>query len=230
LINKTKLLLCTGLLALPGFAMAAGDLSYSYVEADYINLSIDPFDDEGTIIEDFDDGNGWGARASFAITDSFFAFGGYSEIDSDAFFADDGDILFVSNRDVKRFDIGAGFNMPMFEPVDLQTDLVLRAAYSDVDFGDFNFGGIDGGGLDDLNEDSSDGFYVDALLRTQLATWMELSGGARYNNLEVDDSFSFIGNALFEINPNLGINLEVNVGEDNTLLMLGARYSFGAAN
>jgi hypothetical protein len=54
-----------------------------------------------------------------------------------------------------------------------------------------------------------------------------LSGGARYNDLESDDSFAFIGNALFEINPAWGVNLEVNAGEDNTLAMLGVRFSFG---
>ncbi len=215
-------------LALSRLAMAAGDLSYSSLEVDYINLSIDPFDDAGTVLEDFDDGNGWGGRASFAFSENMFAFGSYSVIDSEATFVDDGDVLFVSDRDIKRFDIGAGFNMPMFETASAQTDFVIRAAYSDVDFGDFDFGGTDGGGLDDLNEDSSDGFYVDALLRSQLASWLELSGGVRYNDLEADDSFSFIGNALFEMTPNWGINLEVNAGEDNSLVMLGVRFSFGS--
>jgi len=227
LINKKGLLLCTGLLTMPGFASAADDLSYSFIEGDYINLSIDPYDEDGTLLEDFDDGNGWGARASYAFTESVFVFGGYSAIDSETFFADDGDVLFVSDRDIKRFDIGAGINMPMFESSSMQTDFVARAAYADVDFGDFDFGGRDGGGLDDLNEDSSDGFYVDALVRSQIASWLELSAGARYNDLESDDSFAFIGNALFEINPALGINLEVNAGEDNSLVMLGVRFSFG---
>ncbi len=228
--NKTVILLCTCLLALPGLTMAADDLSYSYLEADYINLSIDPFDKHGTLLEDFNDGNGWGGRASFAFTDNFFAFGGYSAVDSEAFFTDHGDVLFVSDRKIKRFDIGAGMNMPVFETNPMQTDLVLHAAYTDVDFGDFNFGGKNGGGLNDLNKDTSDGFYLDALLRSQLATWVELSGGARYNNLEVDDSFAFIGNALFEMTPQWGINLEVNAGENNTLLMLGIRYSLGPIN
>lgn len=42
-MKRLNRLLLTGLL-LPGYLLAAEDLSYSYIEADYINLSIDPFD------------------------------------------------------------------------------------------------------------------------------------------------------------------------------------------
>jgi hypothetical protein len=213
------------MLIVPGLAHAAGDLSYTNLELDYINLSIDPFDEEGTLLEDFDDGNGAALRGSFAFTDNLFAFGGYSIVDSEASFFDDGVLLISSNRDVKRFELGGGFNLPVFQTAATQTDFLGRFAYTDVDFGDFDFG-AGNQILDDLNEDSSDGFYVDGSLRSQLASWVEVGGGIRYTEIEDADTLSFIGNALFELTPNLGINLEVDAGDDISQVFLGVRYSF----
>ena len=224
---NTKInLLFAGLLVVPGLALAAGDLSYTNLEVDYINLSIDPFDEQGTLLEDFDDGNGGALRGSFAFTDNIFGFAGYSIVDSEATFFDDGTLLFTSSRDVKRLDLGGGFNMPVFQTATSQTDLVGRIAYTDVDFGDFDFGGGDDIGLDDLNEDTSDGFFVDAALRSQLIDRLEVSGGVRYAEIEDADSVSIIGNALFELTPVWGINLEVDVGDDISQVFLGVRYSF----
>lgn len=223
--KKIKLFLATGLLALPTLVTAAEGLGYTNVEVDYINLSIDPYDEDGTLLEDFDDGNGAAIRASFAVTDRIFIFGGYSVVDSEATFVDQGTELFSSDRDVKRFDLGAGFNIPLSNST--RTDFVGRFAYSDVDFGDFDFGAGNDTGLNDLNEDSSDGFFIDGLLRSQITDMIEVSGGARYTEIEDADSLSFIGNVMYEFTPNWGVNLEVDVGDDISQVFLGARYTFG---
>lgn len=214
----------------PGLALAAGDLSYTYLEADYLNLSIDPYDEEGTLLEDFDDGNGWSIRGSFAVVPNFFIFGGYSQVDAEADFVEDNVVLFTSDRDVKRFTVGGGFNAPIFEGGANQVDIFARAAYMDVDFGDFDFGAGDSeveDALDDLNNDTSDGYFADAGIRTQLMEWLELSAGARYTSIEDADSLGFIGGALFEISPSFGINLDVEAGGDVSQIFLGVRLSLG---
>jgi len=226
MLNQIKLCLALGLLTIPGLSMAAGDLRYTYFEVNYMYLSIDPFDEDGFIFEEFDDGNGVAFRGSFAFTDNFFIFGGYSIVDSEATFVDRGTVLFTSDRDVKRLDIGAGFNTQIFQTRNSQTDIVARVAYSDIDYGEFNFGAGVVSGLRDLNDDSSDGFFADVALRSQMMTWLELSGGVRYTKIEDADSFSFIGNALFELTPNWGLNLEIDAGSDIKQVMLGVRFSF----
>lgn len=224
--SRLKLFLAA-LLSVPAVTMAAEGLGYTSVEVDYINLSIDPYDEEGTLLEDFDDGNGVAIRASFGVSGGIFVFGGYSVVDSEASFIDSDVVLLTSNRDVKRLDLGAGFSLPLGQNQSTRTDFVGRFAYTDVDFGDFDFGGSDDFGLDDLNEDSSDGFFVDALLRSQITDVLEVSGGARYTEIEDADTLAFIGNVMYEFTPNWGINLEADVGDDISQVMLGVRYTFG---
>lgn len=144
----------------------------------------------------------------------------------------DADVTFVSNggfqrtgEDVKRFDIGLGWAMPLNLQMFQQSDFVASAAYSDIDYGDFDFGASGDSSLGDLDDDSSDGYFIDARLRAQLVEWAEASAGARYTDLEDAEDLSLIGNVLFEINQNLGINLEVNAGDDLSEYCVGVRYS-----
>jgi hypothetical protein len=211
-------------LALPATAQAAADLSYTFFEVDYINLDIDDFNDDDGLVEDFDDGNGWGLRGSFAFTPMFFGFAGYAETDSDVNFTSDGTTFFSSSQDVATLDVGLNKQLN----IDLlnQPDLVVRAAYVDVDVGNLDVGGSSDPAIDDLNDDGSDGWYTDASLRSQVLTQLEASAGLRYTDIEDSSEVSFIGNALFEINPNWGINLAVDAGDDIRTYALGLRYSF----
>jgi hypothetical protein len=106
----------------------------------------------------------------------------------------------------------------------------------DVDYDDFATGAEDqdvtdpdtdlGNVWDDLNEDSSDGYFVDAGVRAQTAfEWLELGGGVRYTDLDAGDDFSLFGNALFEINQSMGINLTASFGDNLSSYGLGFRYS-----
>lgn len=229
MIRRIALITLFSLLLTPMSVTAAENLGYTWIEGDYVSLDIDGFDDEEDLIEDFDDGGGWAARGSFAFTESFFAFAGYSSTDSDVTFFDEDNFLIPAETDVKKLDAGLGFNMMLGSSESTQTDLVLRGAYTDVDFGNFDLGEREEDDVDDfirdLDEDSSDGFYADARIRAQLAAWFEGSIGVRYTDIESVDNFSVVGNALFELTPRFGINLEADVGDEVSVYMLGLRYT-----
>lgn len=203
-----------------------GELSYTFLELDYVNLDVDVVDDGEGLIDDIDDGGGFGIRGSFAFTPNFFGFADYSVTDSDATFVDEGDVLVSSSQDVKRLNIGLGMNFGVEVPVVGASDIVVRAAYADIDFDDFNFGGSDDPDLNDLNDDSSDGYFADARLRSQLAPWAEASAGVRYTDIEDSEEFSFIGNVLFELTQQWGLNLELDASDDLGYYLIGVRYSF----
>jgi hypothetical protein len=210
-------------LLLPCGAWAAEGLSYTYAEVDYVNLDVDAFGDSGDFVDDFDNGGGFALRGSFAINSALFVFADFSETDADTNFVNDQGLRVPANQDVERLNVGIGLALPVAE----RADLVARAAYADIDFGDFAFGAsAQDDDVDDLNEDSSDGYFADASLRAQLTERLEGSVGARYTDVESVDNVSLIGNVMFELTQNLGINLEVDAGDELLTYYIGARYSF----
>ncbi|MES2625083.1 MAG: outer membrane beta-barrel protein [Pseudomonadota bacterium] len=227
-------LLALSLCALPlsSFAADANDeLSYGYVEADYINLDIDQEDENLNIFKnDFDNGGGYGLTLSFPINDAFFVFGDYTDTESDFNFSDNSGVVVPSNTDIKRLNLGVGFVMPMNDT----SDLVLSGAYSDLDYGDFDLGGRENDfdvedledSFDDLNEDPSDGYFVDAKFRTQFAPAWEGSLGLRYTDIEDADGVSVIGNVMYEFGPNWGLNLSIDAGDELVTWGAGVRYIF----
>ncbi len=230
----TPKLLALSLCLVPvaGFAADANDeLSYGYVEADYINLDIDqPGEDLNIFKSDFDNGGGYGLSASVPVGDAFFVFGDYTDTESDFNFQDNAGVVFPSNTDIKRFNLGVGFHMPMNDT----SDIVVSGAYSDLDYGDFSLGGSDNDfdpedldeSFDDLNEDPSDGYFVDAKIRSQFAPAWEGSVGLRYTDIEDADGFSVIGNVMYEFSPNWGLNLMIDAGDDLTTWGAGVRFMF----
>lgn len=216
------------LLAVPlaGHAAEANDeLSYTWLEADWMNLDIDAFDDDESVIEDFDDGDGWQVQGSFAFTPNFFGFASFSSTDADAAFRNQDNFLITESQDVERFDVGLGVNFPV-EVWARPTDIVARAAYVDVDYGDFDFGASGDSDLGDLDDDSSDGWTADLRLRSQPWEKVEASVGVGYIDIEEADNFSALGGVLIELTPNWGVNLEANVGDDVSTYLAGVRYSF----
>jgi hypothetical protein len=211
-----------GIATLVATADAAEDLSYSYLELDYINLNIDEVGNSGSVLDDLDNGGGWGLRGSLEIAPNWFAFGQYSVTDADASFIDDQNLFFRANTDINRLDLGAGFH----NPVSAKTDLVLRLAYTDIDTDGFNFGGTGNISFGDLNEDSSDGFFIDAALRSQLREHIEGSVGLRYTDLQQIDNISIIGNLMYEFSPSMGLNLGLEAGDKISHLLIGLRFNF----
>lgn len=220
--------------ATPFSAVAAQDISYRYIEAEYIVQDVDLYEDDDAfdnIIEDVDDGDGFKIGASFSFANNLFVFGNYAQTKADFTFIDDTGALIPENTDVKTLQLGLGY----FAPINMNMDFVVRAAYMDVDYDEFATGATDqditdpdttfGDVWDDLNEDSSDGYFVDAGVRAQVIDWLELGGGIRYTDLDMGDDFSVFGNALFEINQNFGINLTANIGDNLSSYGLGLRYS-----
>lgn len=225
--GKVRIIPLISLLMLPAVSTAAEKLGYTWIEADYVNLDIDDLDDDEGIIEDFDDGDGWAARGSFAFTENFFTFASFSDTDSDATFFDNDNFLITANTDIERLNLGIGFNWMLGSSEETQADLVTRIAYTDIDYGDFGLGGSPSDdSLGDLDDDSSDGYYADALLRAQILSWLEGGVGLRYTDIEDIDNVSVIGEALFELTPSWGISLEADVGDELSTYLLGLRYTF----
>lgn len=102
--------------ALPFSAQAADDLSYTYVEADYINLD--------------HSNDGWGLRGSVGIANTgLYALGSYSQVDVDAL---------PDDVNVKSNELGIGYH----HGVGAKTDLIGEVAYRNADTGNANIDGL----------------------------------------------------------------------------------------
>lgn len=226
-----------GACMIPTAAMAAGDLSYTYIEAGYLVQDVDMYEDNqifNNVLEDFDDGDGFEIEGSVAFTDNFFGFGNYSKTSADFTFVDDAGLRIPRGQDVKTLTVGVGYNRPIAVGQG-QTDFVARAAYFDSDYGDFNLGADDNeinewddvdNAFNDLSEDASDGFKLDAGLRSQVIDWLEAGGGIRYTYMESEDDFSVFADLLFEINQSFGISASADFGDNMSTYGVGLRYSF----
>lgn len=230
---QKSLLTCA--LALPVSAYAAEGISYSFIEADYLIQNVDYYEDNDffdNFSEDFDDGDGFKIRASFDLNDSLFTFGSYGSTDTEFTYFDDNGMLVNKGEDVKTLKLGLGFHTPLSD----NFDLVVTGGYTDIDLGDFSLGrnkndDLNSGddiqaAFDDLNEDDSDGYFLDLGGRAQLTPWLEFGAGVRYTDLDYGDNTSLFGDLMFELSDNLGINLGGDFGDKITTYSLGLRYSF----
>lgn len=104
-------------------AAAAQDLSYSYIEVDFIRMDIDGFNEDADLIDDIDDGTGFGVRGSLAVSTHFFVFADYSQTEADFTF-DSGTGIVPQDQDVKRLNAGLGYRLPILSA----TDIVVRGA------------------------------------------------------------------------------------------------------
>jgi Ax21 family sulfation-dependent quorum factor len=90
--------------ALPMSAQAS-ELSYSFVELDYVNVD--------------GDADGFGLRGAYNFGDSnFYALGSYIAVETDSF-----------NIDIDSYEIGAGYHYGISE----NTDLIAELAYVETD-------------------------------------------------------------------------------------------------
>jgi hypothetical protein len=188
----------------------------------YVNLNIDEVGDSGSVLDDLDNGGGWAARGSYAFSPNWFAFGQYSVTAADVSFRDDQNQFFRSDTDINRLDLGLGYHWS----VGNLTDVVVRGAYTDVDTDGFHFGGTGNASLSDLKDDSSDGFFIDTALRSQIHERVEGSLGLRYTKLEEIDNLSLIGNLMYEFSPGLGLNFGLEAGESISNFLISIRFSY----
>jgi hypothetical protein len=211
-----------GVLAAPAERdVAAEGIEYSYVQLDVLARDIDIFDDEGTAIEDFDDGTGLSLLGSIELG-AVHLFGSYSQSESDVTYASEDVFLLPADTDIKRLDLGIGIHPEITD----RMDLVAQLGYTDIDYGDFDFG--TGGGLDELDDfldDTSDGYFADIGLRGQMLPNLEGMIGVRYLDIDEVDNTSLIGSLLFELSPTWGISLSVDAGDEMSTYFLGARWT-----
>ena len=215
-------LLFPALLLTSASAMAQEHFSYTWIEADFVNMEIDGYDNDGSFSSEFNDGNGWGLSASYSFAPNWFVFSNFSSVQSDVDFVDNTGQRFSSDTDIDRFDLGVGYYIRMND----RSDWVFSLAYTDIDVDDFDFGGSSNSSFNDLRDDESDGFFADAGIRAQLLDRLEGSVGLRYTSIEEVDNFSLIGNALFEFTPMVGFNLGADIGDDLTTWVAGVRVNF----
>lgn len=226
-MNASKLLLA-GLACLPVGAMAQQDLNYTWLELMYVIQDIDDLGSNDSI-SDWDDGDGIGISGSYGFNNSpfefmetLFIFANYSETENDVDFVDDFGIRRPADTDIERLDLGVGMAYKLND----MSHIVTRIAYSDIDVDGFNFGGSDTSSISDLNDDDSDGFFIDAAWRGQVTPIIELTGGLRYTDIEETDQVSFIGNALFDVSRRWGVTVNTEVGDELTTIGVGARYTW----
>jgi Ax21 family sulfation-dependent quorum factor len=107
---KRSLFALALLAAIPFSAQADDKLSYSYVEADYVNID--------------GDADGFGVRGSFEFGDSgFYGLGGWNQVEVDG-----------TNVDVDTWNLGVGYA----HDLSTNTDLISEVAYINTDVAGFD--------------------------------------------------------------------------------------------
>lgn len=164
----------------------ASDLSYTYVEAGYVDLDFDS-------VNDIDlDGDGWGIFGSLAINDLVHVFGGYATVDLDV---DNFDI----DADYDTWEMGFGAHYGIADNLDVVGTVSYVNADVETDVGD----------ADD------DGFGVSARLRGRLANQFELEGGISYVDLDnAGNDFSVGADARWYFIETLALGFGYTTGDD----------------
>ena len=201
---------------------AAKSLNYSYIEIDYLNLDVDEPNESNVFDTNFDNGGGFGIDASCKFNGNFFVYGSYSETEADFNFRDHTNAFVPGYTYVLFFNLGVGYILSMSE----RSDIVLRAGYADIKFNDFDSGTTNDPDVNDFRDDPSDGYTLDAKLRSQLTDNIETSIGLRYLDIEDIGGISLIANVMYEFNQNCGLNVNLDAGDELMVWRLGVRYSF----
>ena len=225
LYPSKRLALATAACLLPLTGMAAensDNLNYRYVEVDYINFDIDQPHEDSLFRDDFDNGGGYGISLSVPVSEAVFVYASYSDTESDFNFVDNTGAWVPGSTDLLRLDVGLGLILPMSDVA----DVVLSGGYADIDYDDFRLGATSSAALNDLTDDPSDGYVVEAKLRSQLSRSVEGSIGARYTDIGNADGFSLVANLMYEFTPNWGLNLSIDAGDELVTYGAGIRYSF----
>ena len=103
---KNKLIALALASALPFSASAAENLSYNFVEGNYVKAN------------DALRGDGWGVKASYGVLPNMHVFGDYSKTELDA-----------TKTDLQQWRVGVGYNVQVLP----SSDFVARAAYNKFD-------------------------------------------------------------------------------------------------
>lgn len=218
----TKTVTLAGLLSIPMISTAAEGLNYTFIELEYLNLDVDEPNESNVLDTDFDNGGGLGIDLSYGFTNRFFLYAAYSKTEADFSFIDNSNTFVPGRTDLLLFNLGLGYAFPMSD----RTDFVLSGGYADIDYNDFDFGATNDTDANDLRDDPSDGYTLDAKIRSQFTDNIETSIGLRYVDIEDIDGLSLIANIMYEFNPNWGLDLNLDAGDELMVWGIGVRYSF----
>lgn len=177
-------------LALGAATTASAEFNYNFVSASYGRIDIDDADV---------DGDAFGVGLSLAISENFHAFGG-------AEFAN-----FNVDVDSTAWALGAGYNTPLSEVI----DVVAQLSYQRVEF-DTPVGSAD-----------DDGIGIGVGLRIAASERFEISGGV--TRVEFDQgggNTAFGAGFLFNATENFAVGVGASFDDDVTSYDLGGRFYF----
>ncbi|MCL1499787.1 Ax21 family protein [Xanthomonas nasturtii] len=194
-------LLALGLLAaLPFAASAAENISYNFVEGNYVRTPT-----EGR------DADGWGVKASYAVAPNFHVFGDYSKQTAD----DNNGVFQSTNSDFQQWGIGAGYN----HEIATATDFLARVSYRrlDLDTPNINFDGFSV----ETGLRTSFGEHIEVYALAGYEDFSEKRG------IDLDDTFYGRLGAQVKLNQNWGINGDIRMdGDGNKEWSVGPRFSW----
>jgi Ax21 family sulfation-dependent quorum factor len=186
--------------ALPISAQAS-ELSYSFVELDYLNSNSEVLS-SGTYSTE-----GYGIRGSFGFAENFYVSGAYSNSDFDI----------SSGLDEDRWNVGFGYHRPLYD----QTDWLVEVGYTKID----SFDPV----IDDSFYDVSFGLRGSLGDKFEGIAKLSYNDGASFSGVyypQYDSAFSATVGVQWRINDMWGIVGEIEAYEDDTDYTLGVRASF----
>lgn len=189
--------------ALPMSAQAS-ELSYSFVELDYLSSTdgvTDGLNGPGL------DTEGYGIRGSFGFAENFYVTGKYSNSDLDQ----------VSSIDADKWAVGFGYHRPLYD----QADWFAEVGYTKLD--------SNSPVLDDNAYNVSFGLRGSISDRFEGIAKLSYNDGVDYSGAfypQYDSAFSASVGLQWRINEMWGIVGEVDAYEDATDYTLGVRASF----
>jgi hypothetical protein len=193
--------------ALPVSAQAADGLSFTYVEADYLNTDV--------VDTDL---NGFGLKGNVAFHENWYATASYSQTSK-------GDVdlgyAYPADLDFEQSTLGVGFHTAIANNVHFLAELawVRYEFQTDVPQLGSATAGYEGG-------------RATAGIRAMLGDRFELEGKAHYADLdEIDGSFGAEVNGMFHINNTWGVGAgyarqDLDSGNDADQWHVGVRASF----
>lgn len=180
----------------PFMAQAEG-LSYSYLEAGYLNTDLD---ESGETV------GGWGLKGSWEFVDNWFAYGRYADQKTDV---RGGEIKF------QPWDVGVGYAWPLAE----QTDIYGTVGYASVDLDVPTAAGI--------RNTNDDGYTLGAGIRTRFAESFEVEGTFKYQNLsDYGDEFDFGVQGRWYLTDMFALAVGYNAGDETSTFYGGLRLQF----
>jgi len=197
-------------LAIAPFAASADELSYTYVEGGYAQLNQDGEQGAGLDIDDIE-AAGFFVGGSAALGETFHVFGGYRSGNDDVRVTALGVGSAEFDTDLSQFNIGLGYH----HSISNRTDLVTEVSYIKTDVE-----------IEGASEDGDDG-RVSVGVRHMLADSFEGWIKGHYSDGDFyDGSFSASIGGQFKFNQTWGVVGDVEVGDDQSIFMIGARASF----